>query len=227
MKKILFSVVALLLASTVGAQDIEQKQELQGEVSTSLSALRLATDLVKYGYAQQAALPLIEALQIITENPTQPLKAEREGEKADTSKNEGKAGTVSLDYEKILTSAKEFADGDETMLKLIAQIEEDSKGAHRGAVNGPSRTYEAVNGRSTDTYQISFVAGYLAEIYVSGDGDTDLDLYVYDSNGNLIASDTDYTDDCYVRWIPAWTGRYIVKIVNRGPVYNRYVLLTN
>ena len=112
-------------------------------------------------------------------------------------------------------------------MKLIAQIEEDSKGSHRGAVNGPSKHYDSVNGNSTDTYHISFIADYLAEILVSGDGDTDLDLYVYDSNGNLIASDTDYSDDCYVCWVPAWTGKFIVKIVNRGPLYNRYVIMTN
>ena len=227
MKKIVFSVVCLLFATTMWAQEIEQKPELKGDVSSSLSALRLATDLVKYGYAQQSALPLVQALQIINENPTQPLKAEREGEKADLTKAEGKSGQVSLDYEKILADAKVFAEGDETLIKLIAQIEEDGKSSHRGAVNGPSKHYDSVNGNSTDTYQVSFIADYLAEIVVSGDGDTDLDLYVYDSNGNLIAKDEDYTDDCYVRWVPKWTGRFIVKIVNRGPVYNRYVILTN
>ena len=71
------------------------------------------------------------------------------------------------------------------------------------------------------------LANFLAEVVVSGDGDTDLDLYVYDSNGNLIAKDDDYTDGCYVRWRPSWTGRFIIKIVNRGPVYNKYVLMTN
>ena len=227
MKKIVFSIICLLLATTMWAQEIGQKPEVKGDVSSSLSALRLATDLVKYGYAQQSALPLVQALQIINENPTQPLKAEREGEKADLTQAEGKSGQVSLDYEKILADAKVFAEGDETLIKLIAQIEEDGKSSHRGAVNGPSKHYDSVNGNSTDTYQVSFIADYLAEIVVSGDGDTDLDLYVYDSNGNLIAKDEDYTDDCYVRWVPKWTGRFIVKIVNRGPVYNRYVILTN
>ena len=67
----------------------------------------------------------------------------------------------------------------------------------------------------------------IAEILVSGDGDTDLDLYVYDENGNLITSDTDYTDDCYVRFCPKWTGPFRIKIVNRGGVYNNYIILTN
>ena len=227
MKKYLLSVALVMFASTSWAQEIREKEEVKGEVSNSLSALRLATDLVKYGYAQQSALSLAEALQIINENPTQPLKAEREGEAADISKSEGKSGKVSLDYDKILADAKALAEGDETITKLLAQIEENGKVNHRGAVNGPSRTYEVVNGNSTHTYQISFTAGFLAEIAVSGDGDTDLDLYVYDSNGNYITGDESYSDDCYVRWRPAWTGRFIVKVVNRGPLYNRYVLLTN
>lgn len=227
MKKYALSFALVLMASLSWAQEIERKPELKGEVSSGVNALKLATDLVKYGYEQQSALPLIQALQIIAENPTQPLQATREGSNVDTTKNDGKKGNVSLDFNEIVTKAKEFADGDETMSALIAQVQEENSGSHRGAVNGPSRTVEYVNGNSTDTYQISFVAGYLAEILVSGDGDTDLDLYVYDSNGNLIVQDSDYSDDCYVSWVPAWTGRFIVKVVNRGPVYNKYVLLTN
>ena len=228
MKKISFLMLSLLCASTLSAQTPESKEELQGEASPAVSALRLATDLVKYGYSQQSALPLIDALQIISENPTQPLKAEVErAAEGEVGEDAGKNGMVTLDFDTILADAKDFADGNESLLALLAQIEADNQGSHRGAVNGPSKTYETVRAGDTDTYRISFVAGYLAEILVSGDGDTDLDLYVYDSNGNLIASDTDYTDDCYVRWVPRWTGSFIVKIVNRGRVYNRYVMLTN
>ncbi len=220
--------LSLLCASTLSAQTPEPKEELQGNTSPAVSALRLAADLVKYGYGQQSALPLIDALQIISENPTQPLKAEVERTaEGEVSEDAGKNGMVTLDFDTILADAKDFADGNETLLGLLAQIEADNQGSHRGAVNGPSRTYETVRAGDTDTYRVSFVADYLAEILVSGDGDTDLDLYVYDSNGNLIASDTDYTDDCYVRWVPLWTGNFIVKIVNRGRVYNRYVMLTN
>ena len=123
--------------------------------------------------------------------------------------------------------AKAFAEGDPNLLALIDNIDAEAKGSQRGNINGPSRDYSSVNGNSYVDYTASFVANELAEILVSGDGDTDLDLYVYDSNGNLIGKDTDYSDDCYVRWVPAWTGRYTIRIVNRGPVYNRFVILTN
>ena len=52
-------------------------------------------------------------------------------------------------------------------------------------------------------------------------------LDTYDSNGNLIDSDTDYTDNCVCTWTPRWTGNFRIKIVNRGGVYNRYILRTN
>ena len=209
------------------AQTVEEKPALEDEKSEALAAIRLANDLLRYGYTNQSTLALIDALQIFSENPTQRLNATREGSEVDESNKEGKKASVAFDYDTVLADAKKFAAGDENLLAIIDNIDAEAKGAHRGSVNGPSRHYDAVNGRSTDTYQISFISGELAEILVSGDGDTDLDLYVYDSNANLIVSDSDYTDDCYVCWIPAWTGRFIVKIVNRGPVYNRYVILTN
>ena len=227
MKKLVLFVSMFVLAIGAMAQSIKEKPELKGESSESLAAVRLANDLLRYGYANKSTLALIDALQIFSENPTQPLDTTREGTEVDESKTDEKKAKVSFDYDTVLADAKKFADGDENLLALIDNIDAEAKGAQRGAVNGPSRHYDAVNGNSTDTYQISFIANVLAEILVSGDGDTDLDLYVYDSNGNLIAYDESYSDDCYVRWVPAWTGRFFIKIVNRGPVYNNYVILTN
>lgn len=227
MKKLVLFASMFVLAIGAMAQAIKDKPELKGESSESLAAVRLANDLLRYGYANKSTLALIDALQIFSENPTQPLNTTREGSEVDESKTDGKKANVSFDYDTVLADAKKFADGDENLSALIDNIDAEAKGAQRGAVNGPSRHYDAVNGNSTDTYQISFIANVLAEILVSGDGDTDLDLYVYDSNGNLIAYDESYSDDCYVRWVPAWTGRFFIKIVNRGPVYNNYVILTN
>lgn len=218
-----------MLAITFGsfAQTVEEKPEVKGETSESLAAVKLASQVLRYGYENMSTLALLDALQIFSENPTQALNAKKEGAVVDESKTEGKKAKVSFDYESVLADAKKFADGDPNLLALIDNIDAEAKGAQRGNINGPSRDYAAVDGKSYMDYTASFVANQLAEILVSGDGDTDLDLYVYDSNGNLIAEDTDYSDDCYVRWVPAWTGRYTVRIVNRGPVYNRFVILTN
>lgn len=226
MKKLILSLAVISTAMTVPAQEVPSKEALQGEISPSVSALKLATDLVKYGYAQKTALPLIDAMQILLDNPTQPLGSEVRGE-TDAPQTDKKNGTVTLDFARILSDAKTFAEGDEELLALISQVESDAQAPSRGAVNGPKRGAFTVSGGCYNDFDVSFVKGYVAEVLVSGDGDTDLDLYIYDSNGNLIAADTDYTDDCYVSWIPAWTGRYVIRVVNRGPVYNRYVVLTN
>lgn len=79
----------------------------------------------------------------------------------------------------------------------------------------------------TDTLIYNFKAGEYAYVVVSGDGDTDLDLYIYEEDGTLVASDTDYTDDCICAFIPRYTGKYFIKITNRGRVYNNYILMTN
>lgn len=227
MKKILFILSMITVAFSGMAQKVEDKPEVKGETSESLAAVKLANQILRYGYENKSTLALLDALQIFSENPTQAFKASKEGEAVDESKTDGKKAKVSFDYESVLADAKTFADGDPNLLALIDNIDAEAKGAQRGNINGPSRDYAAVNGNSYIDYTASFVANELAEVLVSGDGDTDLDLYVYDSNGNPIASDTDYSDDCYVRWVPAWTGRYTIRIVNRGPVYNRFVILTN
>lgn len=227
MKKILFLLSMIAVSFNGMAQTVEEKPEVKGETSESLAAVKLANQVLRYGYENKSTLALLDALQIFSENPTQAFNATKKGDAVDESKTDGKKARVSFDYESVLADAKAFADGDPNLLALINNIDAEAKGAQRGNINGPSRDYSSVNGNSHLDYSASFVANELAEILVSGDGDTDLDLYVYDSNGNLIAKDIDYSDDCYVRWIPAWTGRYTIRIVNRGPVYNRFVILTN
>jgi len=68
---------------------------------------------------------------------------------------------------------------------------------------------------------VNFFGSDNAAIVISGDGDTDLDLFVYDANGNLIGSDTDRSDDCVVRFQPYWTGTFRIEVRNLGSVYNR------
>ena len=96
-----------------------------------------------------------------------------------------------------------------------------------GRVDGPTTHYDRVAAYRSDVYWVRFRGGEFAAINVSGDATTDLDLYVYDANGNLIEFDEDATDECLVSWTPRWTGSFRVVIVNRGPVYNDYMLRTN
>jgi hypothetical protein len=99
--------------------------------------------------------------------------------------------------------------------------------AFAGDPSGPNYGTGRVDARSTNIYNVPFEGGAPALFTVRGDGDTDLDLYVYDENGNLICSDTDYTDQLVCSWSPRWTGMFRIEVRNLGNVYNRYQVRTN
>ena len=81
-----------------------------------------------------------------------------------------------------------------------------------------------VNARCSQTFYECFSQGEWGRIVLAGDGDTDLDLYVYDSCGNLVGSDTDYTDYCEVTWFAYRGGTYTIVVSNRGSVYNQFTI---
>ena len=115
------------------------------------------------------------------------------------------------------------------MKKLLATLAVIFAGSavFAGAQGGPKSAKERVDANSTDRYEIAFVGGEKAEVICDGDGDTDLDLYIYDENGNLIVKDDDNTDYCICTWTPKWTGKFTIRVVNRGGVYNEYTIRTN
>lgn len=224
MKMLLMILCFCGLSFTAFAQ--EEKPKSDEVASTEMSALQTAAGLAKYGYANYSATALAEAAKIFSETRTQPMSIMAERGKTETV--EEKDNIVSFDPVQLLADAKKFAGKDRVILAYIKQIEKNlDSGYTRGAVGGPKGQRDRVYGKDINSYQVKFWANELAEICVSGDGDTDLDLYVYDANGNPIGSDTDYTDECVVRWVPAWTGTFIIEVVNRGALYNDFVIWTN
>jgi len=231
MKKVLFltalSTLIICASCTKKAETSEEKEVLKNGVSQPLNELRLAGELAKYGYANNSAIALIQAAEMI--NASQPRSLEtketKEGEKkADVGE---KTSKVSLEVSTLIADAKALAGEDAKILAIIEGVEQEIAAPTRGRTAGPGRASRKVWGESYITDYVTFDGGYLAEVGVIGDGDTDLDLYVYDENGNAIESDTDYSGDCYVSWVPRRTGTFIIKVLNRGKVYNNYILVTN
>lgn len=222
MKKILL-IIAFILPMTVMAQE---KKDTTAQISQTDQTLQLAAELSKYGYANNDALSLIQAARLSKQAGLTEAAADKKesGKKDAALASSGKSGQVSLDPSKLLADAKAKAGNDDVLLALIDDV---SKTQTRGAVGGARYNVSNVNANDYDLYNLQFRAGQTATVIVIGDGDTDLDLYVYDANGNLIDSDTDYSDNCICTWVPRWTGTFTIKIVNRGSVYNHYVLRTN
>ena len=84
--------------------------------------------------------------------------------------------------------------------------------------------YDHVNSNTTDVWTVTLHRGETFIVEVIGDGDTDLDLYVYDENDNLIDKDIELDDHPVCIVSPKWTGTFRIKIKNRGNVYNNYLI---
>lgn len=217
MKKLIL-MLALSMPMALMAQE---KKDASISIPQSENTIRMAAELAKYGYAHNDALSLIQAARLSKQAGLVKADVEKKEEQGKESSAQ-KKGNISLDVTKLLADAKAKAAGNGTLLALIDEI-----GTTRGAVGGPKYSSTNVKANGTDVYHISFRAEQTAIVTVIGDGDTDLDLYVYDENGNLIVKDVDYSDDCVVSFVPKWTGVFTIKIVNRGNVYNNYVMRTN
>jgi hypothetical protein len=230
MKKILVILMICGLSMPLfagGSKDkgnIDAKTEATSTVSAELTALQTAYSLAKYGYRMESASALIGAAEIIARVPIQELGVNPERGGAATSV-ENPVESPEFTFANLLADARRFAGRDQTMLAWANEVEKI--GEARGALGGAKSGNSTLGPRSTERYTITFVGGQLAQVYVSGNGVTDLDLYIYDENGNLIGYDDDRTDECLVQWAPKWTGPFVIEVRNLGTVFNRYYITTN
>lgn len=221
MKK-LFAMIALMLPMAVMAQE---EKDTTVVIPEAENTLRMAAELSKYGYANNDPLSLIQAAHLSKRfgfTLEGRKKAEFE-EMRPAPENEKKGGQVTLDPAKLLADAKAMAGDDKVLSALINEV----NNSVRGAIGGPKYASSSVSACGSDVYNVEFRGGELAMVAVIGDGDTDLDLYIYDNYGNLVDSNTDYSDNCVCTWTPRRRAYYRIKIVNRGSVYNNYILHTN
>jgi hypothetical protein len=95
-----------------------------------------------------------------------------------------------------------------------------------GRQGGPSIDIADCPANGSVTYYVTFRAG-MAEVAIVGDGRTDLDIFVYDMQGRLVAQGIGPTDIESVRWSVPRPGTYRIVVVNLGNIGNRYALATN
>ncbi|MFO1032400.1 MAG: hypothetical protein U1F60_15065 [Planctomycetota bacterium] len=189
--------------------------------SQMVADLAAAQHLARWGRQNKNALALAAAAAVMNQTPAGDDAPKPPAAAADMPQKDSKATPATA--ESLLAEARALAGGDQAMLAAIARAGE----ASRGRKEGPGSVTTRVGARSEDIYNETYRGGEIARVTVDGDGDTDLDVYVFDENGNLIASDDDGTDFCVVSWRPRWTGPFRIVVRNLGNVYNRYTLTTN
>ncbi len=190
----------------------------------AVQQLHLAHSLIEYGRKNKAPEALITAARILSSHGTSEMKEKPTHDNpADAPKAEKKEKKEADNSPRaLLEEAKKMSNNSPAIVTLANSIE-----LSRGAVGGPKRNVDVVKPLGTDQYRIAFRGNEIARFAVSGDGDTRLDLYIYDEFGNLVTSQVGPGDDCLASWVPRWTGDFIIRVVNRGIVSNRYIVLTN
>jgi len=220
LKKIMVILFLIVPVTLLFAQEKGALKPVK-QVSQEIENVALAKELAGYGYANESALALINAALIVIEESAAPLKV-----KSTERGGQAEEAEITLDAEKLLADAETFADGDKTLNSLIKSTRELTA-ASRGRVGGPGYVIDKVGGEMANIHAVEFTGGEAAEVAVVGSGNTDLDLYIFDESGNLIAMDEELGDECYVVWKPKWTGTFLLTVANRGSSTNEYALVTN
>jgi len=74
------------------------------------------------------------------------------------------------------------------------------------------------------TYYPLLSSNEQTRVIVRGDGDGDIDCYMYDENAHLVASDTDSTDSCLMDVYPRWSGVFVLLLTNHGSIGSNFWL---
>jgi len=196
-------------------------------VTSPVGNAALACQIVSSMGDNKDPLLLTAAAQFLKAAETGQTKLDATKSSEGGQDDKGQKSGVTLTSEALFSEAKALAGSDKSLVAVIDSVQSASSAVSRGAVGGAKHKTDRVRAGATDVFTIKYRGNRTAEVAVIGDGDTDLDLFVYDENGHLICSDRDSTDRTYCAWEPSWTGKFKIKIENLGSVYNVYDIITN
>jgi hypothetical protein len=196
----------------------------------AVANLALAHSLIAYGRKNNSPEALITAARILGMLPaTSKLEGDPKSERdpkapAGERKKESKPSDDSPAA--LLAEAKKMSKNAAHVVaaaEAVARLLEETK---RGPVGGPIVGEYVVPAYSINTHRVTMRGDELWIVAISGDGDTRLDLEIYDEDGNFITADSGPGDDKVCRGVPLRTGLFFIRVINRGPVANRYLIGT-
>jgi hypothetical protein len=221
------SAAALIVAAAGPRATAAQSAMTAGDSAVrSVDDAILARRLAAFGRRTRSAMALVAAAQMLLDLPARPLDPPRTTGGDPTSSPAAPADT-NREVLALLTSAQIVAPYDEQLGVIVRALRVRATAQPRGAGGGPRERQSRVPPNGVDTYSIAFRGGEPAVVYVTGDGQSNLDLTVFDPNGRRIGLDAGPYDEGLVRWTPRVTGNYRVEVRNLGKVSNGYVLITN
>lgn len=134
-------------------------------------------------------------------------------------------GEAPIGWAEMADAAAALAADDAAILGLVDDLRAE---ATKGVITGPVYNIATLSAGRGDTYGgIDFRGGEYAEVYVEAKSSVDLNLMVTDAQGRLVCADTDSSHIAYCGWRPDSTGRFTLKVENKGKSGTGYALMTN
>ncbi len=184
----------------------------------------LAEQLTSHALAQPDVLTLVMAARLSTRSAGTPVARKPLASATNPAPPPAKPGPHPRSAAALLARARALAQG---RADLLALIEDAAVERARGIEDGPKTSNGMAGARATVMYRERFKASERATVMISGDGDSNLDLYVYDERGARVCAAERLDDVEVCRWQPQGAGQYTIHVVNRGAVENSYVMRSN
>lgn len=187
---------------------------------TPLSRLALSKKLFDEGAAARDPLLMAAAAKL-----RKSVRAEPGTIAGDGAAEPGGEEAAPLGWEAMLSAAEAAAGDDTGLLGLIADIRAERG---KGVATGPIYSILKIAPRRSSRFgPLPFAGDDYAEVYLEGDGASDLNLYVVDSAGRLVCSDTDISDIAYCGWYPDRDDDFSFRVENAGGAASTFSVMTN
>jgi hypothetical protein len=193
------------------------------KVISPIEAHLLADRIAAQSLAAKDPLAMIMAARLKLQNPDREVVRQPIGSLASTP-----AATPARPHprsaEALLARASALARERPDLLALIEDVRKDRA---RGVPDGPITSFQEVTSGHEDKFNNTFKGGETATVLITGNGDSNLDLYVFDDKGQRVCASERLDDIEVCRWQPGQSGNFRIHVMNRGPASNEYVLRSN
>lgn len=229
------AIIAGVQLSSAQAQPEETahpEEAANKDAVAGISHVKLAHDLAQWGRDNQHPGAVAIASRILQDVPVTESAELGKMVKGDVEPTEHKAANAGS----LLAEAKQMVKDDTLATKVVEAMAEmglKGRGALKGALvgtvamGGPKKNQAGQLLYAVAQVVATFKKGELAAVWVGGTGKGEVDLYVYDSAGKLVASDETKGDSCWCDWTPKAQGDYTIKIINRSSTAVNISIVTN
>jgi hypothetical protein len=186
----------------------------------------LADQIARHADRTRDVLAMIAAVRLMGQVSPRAVKFDMKSEGAPKPAAAGAAAVTTRDTTVVglLARARQYAG---VRNDLNGVIDEVARTVAKGRQDGPARIASRIQPGVTDLYSVSFNGNEPAMVALTGDGYSDLDLFVEDDKGNRVCASNSAVDDEICRWTPRWTGTFRIRVRNIGTLPNEYRLWSN